>query len=159
MDFLKNALKDHSSDSNSSHSGSQPPKPASTHEQLLGTLAGALGGGSNHSSSPPPQSQSHGASGLLGSLGSVLGHGKPQEPPKPQSLGDKINSAFGGGSAGEKKEDKLDKAIDLFQEHILKEGPQNNESALEQAKDKIIADTIRDNYKKITGHNFPGGQK
>jgi len=37
----------------------------------------------------------------------------------------------------------LGTAIDLFQEHILKEGPQNNESALEQAKDKQIADAIR----------------
>ena len=34
-------------------------------------------------------------------------------------------------------------AIDLFQEHVLKEGPQHNESALEQLKDKQIADTIR----------------
>ena len=35
------------------------------------------------------------------------------------------------------------KAIDFVQEHVLKEGPQNNESAIEQAKDKKIADTIR----------------
>lgn len=34
-------------------------------------------------------------------------------------------------------------AIDLFQEHVLKEGPQNNESAVEQAKDKQIANMIR----------------
>ena len=34
-------------------------------------------------------------------------------------------------------------AIDFVQEHVLKEGPQNNESAIEQAKDKKIADTIR----------------
>lgn len=31
-------------------------------------------------------------------------------------------------------------AIDLFQEHVLKQGPQNNESALEQAKDEYISD-------------------
>jgi hypothetical protein len=34
-------------------------------------------------------------------------------------------------------------AIDMFQEHVLKEGPQHNESALEQLKDKQIADTLR----------------
>lgn len=31
-------------------------------------------------------------------------------------------------------------AVDLFQEHVLKQGPQNNESALEQAKDEYISD-------------------
>ena len=46
-------------------------------------------------------------------------------------------------------------AIDLFQEKVLKEGPQNNESALEQAKDKMIADTIKNGYKNVTGKNFP----
>ena len=34
-------------------------------------------------------------------------------------------------------------AIDMFQEHVLKEGPQHNESAIEQLKDKQIEDTIR----------------
>ncbi|KAF8172088.1 hypothetical protein BJ912DRAFT_1047345 [Pholiota molesta] len=61
---------------------------------------------------------------------------------------DKINSAFGGGAKGEANEDTLDKAIDLFQEHVLKQGPQNNESAIEQAKDEKIASTI----KNVLGH-------
>jgi hypothetical protein len=39
-------------------------------------------------------------------------------------------------------------AIDLFQEHVLKQGPQNNESAIEQAKDEKIASTI----KNVLGH-------
>jgi hypothetical protein len=34
-------------------------------------------------------------------------------------------------------------AIDLFQEHVLKQGDQSNESVIEQAKDKQIADAIR----------------
>ena len=34
-------------------------------------------------------------------------------------------------------------AIDFFQEHVLKQGNQSNESAIEQAKDKQIADAIR----------------
>ena len=32
----------------------------------------------------------------------------------------------------------------MFQEKVLKAGPQDNEDALEQAKDKKIADTIRE---------------
>jgi len=51
--------------------------------------------------------------------------------------------------------DILDKAIDLFQERVLKSGDQSNESAAEQAKDKIIADTIRSGYKNITGKDIP----
>jgi hypothetical protein len=34
-------------------------------------------------------------------------------------------------------------AIDMFQEHVLGSGPQHNESAIEQLKDKHIEDTIR----------------
>ena len=34
-------------------------------------------------------------------------------------------------------------AIDFFQEHVLKQGNQSNESALEQAKDSQIAGAIR----------------
>ncbi|KAF9558905.1 hypothetical protein CPC08DRAFT_709254 [Agrocybe pediades] len=70
-------------------------------------------------------------------------------------LVDKVNSALGGGSQGEKKEDILDKAIDVFQERVLKAGDQSNESVAEQAKDKIIADTIRTGYKSLTGKDIP----
>ncbi|TFK65343.1 hypothetical protein BDN72DRAFT_773479, partial [Pluteus cervinus] len=72
---------------------------------------------------------------------------------------DKINNALGGGAAGEAKEDGLDKAIDFVQEHILRQGPQRNESAFEQAKDEKIAQTIRHEYKKVTGLEFPIKQK
>ena len=34
-------------------------------------------------------------------------------------------------------------------------GPQNNESAVEQAKDEQISDFIRDKYKTATGSDFP----
>lgn len=37
-------------------------------------------------------------------------------------------------------------AVDLFQEHVLKQGPQNNESAIEQAKDEYISDCKRPPY-------------
>ncbi|TVY87207.1 hypothetical protein LAWI1_G005225, partial [Lachnellula willkommii] len=55
----------------------------------------------------------------------------------------------------EKNEDTLDKAIDLFQEKVLGQGPQDNESALEQAKDEQISDFIRGQYKNKTGGEFP----
>ncbi|KAF8872953.1 hypothetical protein BD779DRAFT_316835 [Infundibulicybe gibba] len=71
----------------------------------------------------------------------------------------KLNGALGGGATGEKKEDGLDKAVDFFQEHVLKAGPQNNESAFEQAKDEQISDAIRGQYKKFTGKDFPIADK
>ncbi|KAL5505061.1 hypothetical protein ACEPAH_7724 [Sanghuangporus vaninii] len=72
---------------------------------------------------------------------------------------DKMNNALGGGAKGEKKEDGLDKALDWVQEHILKQGPQTNESAVEQAKDEAITDTIRKQFKQATGHEFPVADK
>jgi len=41
----------------------------------------------------------------------------------------------------------------------LKSGPQDNESAAEQAKDRFIAQQIRDQYKSATGKDFPIGEK
>jgi len=117
--------------------GRKTPPPAhapAKKDNIFDQIGGALGG---RKTPPPAQPQ-----GLLGQLGGVLG-GKKQEPARPQGLGDKLNHALGGGAAGEAKEGKLDKAIDLFQEHVLKEGAQHNESAMEQLKDKQIASTIR----------------
>jgi hypothetical protein len=45
-------------------------------------------------------------------------------------------------------------AVDLIQEHLFKQGPQHNESALEQAKDEQISDAIRSGYKSLTGKDF-----
>ncbi|KAK7554562.1 hypothetical protein IWX46DRAFT_218870 [Phyllosticta citricarpa] len=69
-------------------------------------------------------------------------------------MGDKLNTAAGGGRESEKNEDKLDKGIDFVQEHIMKQGTQSDESAWEQKKDKMIADAIRGGYKSTTGHEF-----
>ena len=79
-------------------------------------------------------------------------------------LSDKFNNALGGGQKGEKNEDALDKGmhenqqiiifvkinsnnsashyvgVDFVQERVFGQGPQNNESALEQAKDEQISD-------------------
>ncbi|KAF9463467.1 hypothetical protein BDZ94DRAFT_612965 [Collybia nuda] len=70
----------------------------------------------------------------------------------------KMNSAMGGGQAGEKNEDYLDKAVDFAQER-MGGGQQSNESAVEQAKDEKISDTIRSQYKNATGKDFPIADK
>lgn len=41
----------------------------------------------------------------------------------------------------------------------MKQGPQDNESALEQAKDEQIANAIRGQYKNMTGKEFPIADK
>lgn len=43
----------------------------------------------------------------------------------------------------------------MFQEKVLGQGPQDNESAAEQAKDEMISDAIRDQYKNATGSDIP----
>ncbi|CZT18104.1 related to DNA damage-responsive protein 48 [Ramularia collo-cygni] len=70
-------------------------------------------------------------------------------------LGDKINGAAGGGKESEKNEDYLDKGIDMVQEKFMGAGPQDNESAVEQAKDEQISDFIRGQYKSTTGSDMP----
>ncbi|KAK4110243.1 hypothetical protein N656DRAFT_714102 [Canariomyces notabilis] len=59
---------------------------------------------------------------------------------------DKLHGMAGGGPESEKKEDSLDKGVDWVQENVLGQGPQNNESAAEQAKDKFIAGQIRGQF-------------
>ncbi|KAF1838601.1 hypothetical protein BDW02DRAFT_626907 [Decorospora gaudefroyi] len=70
-------------------------------------------------------------------------------------IGDKINTAAGGGKASEKNEDYLDKGVDFVQEKFLGQGPQDNESAVEQAQDEAISDYIRGQYKSTTGSEIP----
>ncbi|QRV83110.1 hypothetical protein RhiJN_11126 [Ceratobasidium sp. AG-Ba] len=83
--------------------------------------------------------------------------GTPKEEKKEEgfSLSGKLNELAGGGKKSEANEDKLDKLVDLYQEHVLKQGPQNNESALEQAKDEQISDMIRSGFKMATGKDLP----
>ncbi len=89
------------------------------------------------------------------------------------SIGDKFNSAAGGGRESEKNEDYLDKGmshnvrrsqpllinrdsgVDFVQERFMGGGPQNNESAIEQAKDEQISDFIRGQYKSTMGKDMP----
>lgn len=70
-------------------------------------------------------------------------------------IGDKLNSAAGGGRESEKNEDYLDKGVDYVQEKFLGQGAQDNESAVEQAKDEKISDFIRSQYKTSTGSDVP----
>jgi len=70
-------------------------------------------------------------------------------------LENKMNEMAGGGASGEAKEDYLDKSVDWVQEHVMGQGPQNNESAAEQFKDEQISDFIRRQYKGATGSEFP----
>ncbi|KAF2499271.1 hypothetical protein BU16DRAFT_578873 [Lophium mytilinum] len=74
-------------------------------------------------------------------------------------IGDKLNSAAGGGKESEKNEDYLDKGVDFVQEKFLGAGDQSNESAIEQAKDEQISDFIRKQYKGTTGGDFPIADK
>ncbi|KAJ2913849.1 hypothetical protein MD484_g6561, partial [Candolleomyces efflorescens] len=71
-----------------------------------------------------------------------------QQAPQSGGFMGKLNNMGGGGEAGERNEDSLDKGIDYVQEKFLGQGPQNNESAFEQAKDKQIADAIRKGFGK-----------
>ncbi|RDB19478.1 hypothetical protein Hypma_013622 [Hypsizygus marmoreus] len=130
---------------------SSPPKD----EGLLGMISGAFAGDGEK---PVPVEKKD--EGLFGKIGGVLGHGgHREEPAKPQSFGDKIHSALGGGTAGEEKEGGFDKAIDFVQEHVFGAGPQDNESAFEQLKDKQIAETIKDQFRKVTGHESAASSK
>jgi hypothetical protein len=45
--------------------------------------------------------------------------------------------------------------IDFVQEKVLGQGQQNDESAVEQAKDEQISDFIRGKYKSTTGNDIP----
>ncbi|KAM0283491.1 hypothetical protein ACHAQH_002442 [Verticillium albo-atrum] len=72
---------------------------------------------------------------------------------------DKINSAAGGGKESEKNEDFLDKGVDFVQEKVLGQGAQDNENAIEQAKDEQISDFIRGQYKTTTGSDVPIADK
>ncbi|TFK25747.1 hypothetical protein FA15DRAFT_693543 [Coprinopsis marcescibilis] len=114
-----------------------PPPPAPVEsDSIFDKIGNKLSGKQTPPPAPEPEQN------LFSKIGDQLS-GKKPEPAKPQGLFDHVNHALGGGAASEAKEGKLDKAIDLFQEHVLKSGSQDNESAVEQLKDKHIAETIR----------------
>jgi len=123
-----------------------PPPPAPEKSENIFEKIGDALKGEKKSPPPPPQPE-----GLFDKISDVLHGGKHEEAPKPQTLGDKFNNMLGGGASSEAKEDSLDKAIDLAQEHLLKQGEQQNESVVEQLKDKQIAGAIRHGFESLTG--------
>lgn len=66
-------------------------------------------------------------------------------------LGGMLNNALGGGKQGEEKEDQLDKAVDMFQERVLKQGPQDNEVRLRRTDLFTALDEITDILVHLTG--------
>ncbi|TQS36590.1 hypothetical protein Golomagni_02954 [Golovinomyces magnicellulatus] len=70
-------------------------------------------------------------------------------------MSNKLNTATGGGRESEKNEDLLDKSVDFIQEKFLGKGKQDNESAIEQAKDEKISDAIRKGYQSVVGKEIP----
>jgi len=103
-----------------------------------------LSGGNSQSQGQISSEQTGSSGGQQQSSGGFLG-----------GIGDKLNSAAGGGRESEKNEDYLDKGVDFVQEKFLGQGPQDNESALEQAKDEQISDFVRGQYKSATGSDIP----
>ncbi|KAF7514218.1 hypothetical protein GJ744_004543 [Endocarpon pusillum] len=113
-------------------------------DSLKGALGSFGGGNKNNNEGEMAQasegkttSQQSGGGGFLG------------------GLGDKLNSAAGGGKESEKNEDYLDKGVDFVQERFMGAGDQSNESAIEQAKDEQISDFLRGQYKSVTGSDMP----
>jgi acyl-homoserine lactone acylase PvdQ len=45
--------------------------------------------------------------------------------------------------------------VDFVQEKFMGAGPQDNENAVEQAKDEQISDFIRGQYKSVAGSDMP----
>ncbi|GAB7343853.1 hypothetical protein MBLNU457_1821t1 [Dothideomycetes sp. NU457] len=95
------------------------------------------GGNAEQQAQQPQQGQSSGGGGFM------------------SGLGNKFNGMAGGGRESEKNEDYLDKGVDFVQEKFMGQGPQDNESAAEQAKDEQISDFIRGKYKSAAGTDFP----
>ncbi|KAL6715360.1 hypothetical protein ACLMJK_007626 [Lecanora helva] len=104
----------------------------------------AMGGGNNNNEGGNNNEQKPNEGNNSGGGGGFLG-----------GIGDKLNSAAGGGKESEKNEDMLDKGIDAVQQYGFGQGDQSNESAVEQAKDEQISDFIRGKYKSATGSEFP----
>jgi hypothetical protein len=53
----------------------------------------------------------------------------------------------------------LSAGVDFVQEKFFGQGAQNDENAVEQAKDEQISDFIRGQYKTTTGSDFPIADK
>jgi hypothetical protein len=145
------------------------PHQAPNTPPTMDFVKNAMGGGNNNNNNENAgQNQQSSGSEQQKSDGGFLG-----------GIGNKLNNAAGGGAEGEKKEDYLDKGtqcpswlprltiadpsllagVDYVQENFLGQGKQDNESAIEQAKDEQISDFIRGQYKGVSGKEFPVADK
>jgi hypothetical protein len=158
------------------HDTPPPPPPPPKKDNIFEKIGDALKGEDYTPPPPPPPPKPEGFFDKISDA--IHGHEKHEQPPKPatfsEKVGDRMNNALGGGASGEAKEDHLDKgfrilptceskylhfvgilAIDFYQEHVLKQGKQDDESAIEQAKDKQIASVIRHGFESVTGKELP----
>ncbi|GIZ49807.1 hypothetical protein CKM354_001283200 [Cercospora kikuchii] len=117
---------------------------------FLKNAAGSLGGGNNNNNQQQGQQGQQGGNPEQQQQGSSSGGGGFLD-----GIMNKAHGAAGGGPESEKNEDYLDKGIDYVQEKFMGQGAQNNESAVEQAKDEQISDFIRGQYKSTTGKDMP----
>ncbi|KAM0798436.1 hypothetical protein BDR22DRAFT_808942 [Usnea florida] len=98
---------------------------------------------------------------MSGGDGGKEGQGNPQSGGSGgrflDDIGDKLNSAAGGGKESEKNEDLIDKGGRLIfcAQYGMGQGDQSNESALEQAKDEQISDEVRRQFKQRTREEIP----
>jgi hypothetical protein len=49
--------------------------------------------------------------------------------------------------------------VDFVQERVMGQGPQDNENAIEQAKDEQISDFVRNQVKGVAGKDYLGQDK
>ena len=130
---------------------------------MITIVKGAMGGGDD-SKKPIEETTQSGEGEQSSGGGGFLG-----------GIGDKLNSAAGGGKESEKNEDYLYKGkqdptlshafsisltlfqsgVDMVQQYGFGGGDQSNESAMEQAKDEQISDFLRGQYKSKTGSDIP----
>ncbi|KAH8912115.1 hypothetical protein BR93DRAFT_963314 [Coniochaeta sp. PMI_546] len=133
MDFINKLSGNSNTDNNRTESTQNQQQPGSGGNGggFMDKLSGFTGGSQNNNSTQSGQTSSGG--GFM----------------------DKLNGMAGGGRESEKNEGVVDKGVDWVQQNVLGQGPQDNESAIEQAKDEQISDYIRGAYKNATGSDIP----
>ncbi|OIW31735.1 hypothetical protein CONLIGDRAFT_678193 [Coniochaeta ligniaria NRRL 30616] len=131
MDYINKLSGNNGNNMNQTTQNQQQPSSGGNGGGFMDKLSGLAGGSQNNNSTQAGQTSSGG--GFM----------------------DKLNGMAGGGRESEKNEDVVDKGVDWVQQNVLGQGPQDNESAIEQAKDEQISDYIRGAYKSATGSDIP----
>lgn len=106
--------------------------------------------------------------GFMGKINSAMGGGHSGEKKEGQSSPSSLSLSYSlhlryrharqgfvtHSSSSNVTNSSIQSGVDYVQEHFLGGGKQDNESALEQAKDEQISDAIRRGYKSTTGKDF-----